>query len=124
MRAAVAEQRQPRLHYPALDIDEVRRRITGMRALDAEIGQHEPNAIVRRLYQGAIEDEATFLGMIEATYEGDTARYTELNQRPGFEPTRDEMDEALWHVKRTLQLGLACRVTQQARVFYCTAKTG
>jgi hypothetical protein len=111
MRAAVAERRQPHLHYPALDIDEVRRRIAGMRALDAEIGQHEPNAIVRRLYHGAIEDETNFLGMIEATYEGNTAQYKELNRRLGFEPTGDEMDEALWRVKRTLQQGLKVKET-------------
>ena len=67
LAAAIAEQREPNLHYPALDIKEVRARITGLLQLDGEISRQEPNAIVRRLYHGAIEDEVCFLRLIEAT---------------------------------------------------------
>jgi tetratricopeptide (TPR) repeat protein len=47
--AAIAEQREPRLYYPAVAIEEVRSRITDLLQLDEEISQDEPNAIVRRL---------------------------------------------------------------------------
>ena len=67
---ALAEQCEPRFHYPSLDIKKVRRRIDGFLQLDEEIGQQEPNAIVRRLYRGAIEDELCFIRKIEATYKG------------------------------------------------------
>lgn len=113
LRTSVAEQRQPCLHYPALEVDEIRRRIAALQTLDTEISQQEPNAIVRRLYHGAIENEINFLGMIVATYEGNSELYKELNRRLGFEPTRDEMDEALGYVKRTLQQGLKSKETEE-----------
>lgn len=117
LRAAVAEQRQPSLRYPALDADEIRRRIAGVQQLATEISQQEPNAIVKRLYQGALEEEATFLGMIVATSEGDTARYQNLNRQLGFEPTLEEMNEALARLKPLLHQGLrhpaTVDVTQQ-----------
>ena len=106
LAAALAEQREPRLHYPALDVEEVRCRIAGMLQLDVEISREEPNAIVRRLYHGAIEEEATFLRMIEATSEGDTERYRALNQSLGFVPTCEELEEALSHVTDALRQGM------------------
>ncbi|HLJ34106.1 MAG TPA: tyrosine/phenylalanine carboxypeptidase domain-containing protein, partial [Ktedonobacteraceae bacterium] len=106
LRVAVAEQRQPRLHYPALDGNEIRRRIVDMQHLAIEISQEEPNAIVRRLYQGALEEEMNFLGMIVATQEGNTERYKNLHQRFGFAVTDAEMNEVLSRLKPVLQQGL------------------
>lgn len=105
LAAALAEQREPRLHYPAIEIDEVRRQIADLVRLNAEIKHEEPNAIVRQLYEGAIEDEANYLRMIEATYEGDTERYWALNQLIFHEPTPDEMTHAFSWVRRLIQQG-------------------
>jgi tetratricopeptide (TPR) repeat protein len=107
LASAIAEQRQPHLHYPALDIKEVRTRIAGLQQLDREINQQEPNAIVRRLYHGAIEDEVCFLRMIEATYEGDSGRFWELSQSLNPIPTPEEMNYALAGVRSVLLQGLS-----------------
>ena len=80
LKAAITEQREPRLHYPALAIEELRSRIAALLQLDAEISQHEPNAIVRRLYHEAIAEEICDLRLIESTYEGDNARFWELTR--------------------------------------------
>jgi len=104
--AALREQREPHFHYPALDIQEVRRRISGMLQLDTEIQQTEPNAIVPRLYHDAIEEETNFLRMIEATYEGDNERFRALNQLVEPEPTFEEMQGALSSPRRLLVQGL------------------
>lgn len=104
--AALTEQREPHFHYPALDIQEVRRRISGMLQLDTEIQHNEPNAIVRRLYHDAIEEEANFLRMIESTYEGDNERFRALNQLVEPEPTFEEMQVALSSLRRVLLQGL------------------
>jgi tetratricopeptide (TPR) repeat protein len=104
--AALSEQREPHFHYPALDIQEVRRRISGMIQLDTEIQQTEPNVIVRRLYHDAIEEETNFLRMIEATYEGDSERFRALNQLVEPEPTFEEMQGALSSLRRVLVQGL------------------
>ena len=109
--AAIAQQRQPHLHYPALDIQAVRAHLTGLLELDKQIGQQEPNAIVRRLYQGAIEDEVCFLRLIEATYEGDTDRFWELTRRLYPEPTLEEMNAAIAALRRVLLQGLLLPVT-------------
>ena len=69
LAAAFAEQREPRLRYPAIEIEEVRHRIASLLQLNREISQNKPNAIVRRLYHGAIEDDMNFLRLIEATQE-------------------------------------------------------
>ncbi|MBV9689628.1 MAG: DUF1704 domain-containing protein [Ktedonobacteraceae bacterium] len=111
LAAAIAEQRQPHLHYPALDIQAVRAHIAGLLALDEQIGQQEPNAIVRRLYHGAIEDEVCFLRLFAATYEGDTDRFWELTRRLHPEPTLEEMNTAIASLRRVLLQGLLLPVT-------------
>ncbi|TMD60934.1 MAG: hypothetical protein E6I97_27685, partial [Chloroflexi bacterium] len=60
LEAALAEQREPRLWYPAIEINEVRRRITALVGLAAEIEREEPNEIVRLLYHGAIENDVDY----------------------------------------------------------------
>jgi hypothetical protein len=104
--AALAEQREPRLHYPAIEIDDVRRRIAGLIELDTEIEREESNTIVSQLYHGVIEDDVNYLRIIEATYEGDTERYWMFNRRIFHEPTQDEMVYAFTWVRRLLQQGL------------------
>ncbi|TMC85076.1 MAG: DUF1704 domain-containing protein, partial [Chloroflexi bacterium] len=106
LEAALAEQREPRLWYPAIEINEVRRRITALVGLAAEIEREEPNEIVRLLYHGAIENDVDYLRMIEATHEGDTERYWALNLRIFHEPTPDEMTHAFTWLRRMLQQGI------------------
>jgi len=98
--------REPRLSYPALDIAEVRRRIEAFLQLDADINEHEPNVVVRRLYHGAIEDEVCFLRVIEATYERNGERFWSLMQRLYPQPTSEEMHYALEQVRQVLLQGL------------------
>jgi tetratricopeptide (TPR) repeat protein/DNA-binding XRE family transcriptional regulator len=105
LQAAIAEQREPRLCYPAIDIEEVRGRIASLLALDAEIEQAEPNAIVRRLYHGAIEDDVTFLRLIEATYEGTIDTFWDCNLRAFIVPPAEEVEYALLPIKREIQQG-------------------
>lgn len=103
--AAYAAQREPHLWYPAIEIADVRRRIAGLVELGTQIEQEEPDAIVRQLYQGAIEEEIQYLRLIEATYEKNTERFWELNQTVFHVPTSDEMAYALSWVRCLLQQG-------------------
>ena len=113
LQAAIAEQREPRLHYPALAIEEVRTHITDLLQLDAEINQQEPNAIVRRLYHEAIDEEVRTLRLIASTYEGNNARFWELTRSLFPEPTREEMEHALFRLIAILKQGLASPVTRE-----------
>src|SRR5205809_1519840 len=106
LAAALAEQREPHLHYPAIAIEEVRARIAALRQLDTDISQDEPNAIVHRLYHATITEEIDFLRMIEATYEGDTETYWECSLRFTPVPTPEEMEYALSRVRHYLRQGL------------------
>jgi tetratricopeptide (TPR) repeat protein len=106
LEAALVEHREPRLHYPAIEIDLVRQRIADFLVLDADVNKHEPNVLVRRLYYGAIEDEVCFLRMIEATYEGNTERFWELTQQLYPPPTMEEMHYAIDRVKQIVLQGL------------------
>jgi len=113
LTVAVAEQREPRLFYPAIDIEDVRSRISALLELDARIQYEEPNAIVRKLYREAIaEEEVYFLRMIEATYEGDTQRFWEFNLLLNPTPTPDEVKYALSHVKDDVVKGLSSPETR------------
>ncbi|MFL5704224.1 MAG: tetratricopeptide repeat protein [Ktedonobacteraceae bacterium] len=106
LAAALAEQREPRLHYPAIEIEEVRRRIKGLLQLATEISQKEPNAIVRRLYHGAIEEEVDVLRLIEATYAGNTEQFWECNLRVLPVPTVEEMEYTFSRLRYILREGL------------------
>lgn len=106
VEAALAEHRNPRVRYPALDIEEVRRRIAGFFTLDAEIARDEPNAIVRRLYHGTIEDELCFIRSIEATQAGNSEHFWELNKQLNPPPTHEEMKYVLSRVRQVVLLGL------------------
>lgn len=107
LAAALAEHREPYLRYPTIPIEEVRRRITNLLALDAQISQEEPNALVRKLYHRAItEEEIYFLRIIEATYEGDTQRFWEFNRLLNPLPTSEQVHEALAHIIQAAAMGL------------------
>lgn len=107
LAAALTEQREPRLRYPAIPIEEVRRRIADLLALDAQIDQEEPNALVRKFYHRAItEEEIYFLRIIEATYEGDTQRFWEFNRLLNPLPTPEQMNYALSQVVHAASMGL------------------
>lgn len=114
LAAAVAEQREPRLYYPAIDVTDIRSRITGLLQLDTEIGQGEPNAIVRRLYHGTIEEEVDFLRLIEATYEGNSERFWEHNFRLNPVPTPEEMNYTIARVRHIILQGLLQTTTREA----------
>ena len=124
LAAAIAEQREPRLFYPAIDIEEIRHRIAEQHRLDLDIQQSEPNAIVRRLYHGAIEEELDYLHLIEATYEQDTEKFWLHCRRLDHIPTREEMIEALAPVRRILRQGFASTtasdIAQQFQEFLLT----
>lgn len=121
LTTAVAEQRQPRLCYPALDIEEVRRRIAALLQLSAEIAQEEPNALVRRLYHEKIEEEVSFLRMTEATYERDGERFRQLSRCVYPGPTSEEVNYVLSRVWGVVQQGLhyskTTEVSQQLMLF-------
>lgn len=111
---ALVEQREPQFSYPALNIEEVHSRIARFLQLDAEIAQEEPNAIIRRLYHGTIEEDIDYLRLIEATYEGDNDRFWEYNRRTIPTATPEEMQLALVDVKRHVLKGLLYPETQAA----------
>lgn len=107
LEAAFAEQREPSLYYPAIDIAEIRCHIGELRGLDQEIEAGEPHPLVRRLYHEVIEDELNYMFMIEATYERDTERFWECSLCLFPPPTAEEMEDAFTDVKRLLVRGFA-----------------
>ncbi len=106
LEAALVEQREPQLSYPALVIDEVQEHIARLEALQEEIEREEPHPIVRRLYLDAIEEELDFLLLIKATYERDTEHYWERSRRLHSIPSLEEMQYALDRVRFYVQQGL------------------
>ena len=79
VRAAMDEQREPLLHYPALDIEDVHTRIAALLQLDTEVLRDEPNALVCSLYHDTIEEELHFLYLIQATHERNNEHFQEHN---------------------------------------------
>jgi tetratricopeptide (TPR) repeat protein len=107
LNAALDEQREPSLQYPAIPIEDVRRKIAGLLQLDTDIQQQEQNAIVRRLYQEVIGEDVAYLRLIEATYEEDTEQFWECSQRVFISPNVDEVNYALTQIARLIRRGLA-----------------
>jgi Domain of unknown function (DUF1704)/AAA domain/Tetratricopeptide repeat len=121
LTTALAEKREPRLWYPALPIGEVRNRLAALEQLDTEISQEEPNAIVRRLYHDAIENEIFFLRLFEATSEGRNEHFWKFSQAVYPQPSCEEMSYVLSRVWEVIQQGLqdpvATEVSQQLLAF-------
>lgn len=105
--AAISEQREPRFHYPAIPIDEVRRRDAELASLRAEIERDEPNAIVRRFYMGAIDERLDELHLVDAAYRQDDEAFWTYNQRLFPPPTAQEMEIALAQFMNFVQKGLS-----------------
>jgi DNA-binding SARP family transcriptional activator/tetratricopeptide (TPR) repeat protein len=121
LAAAITEQREPRLQYPAIAIEDIRRRIEAQLVLEEEINQQEPNALVRRFYQGAIEEELGYLRLIEATYEGNSEQFWECNRRLFPLPSKENMAYAFARIKHVVRQGLenaqTAEVSQQLQEF-------
>ncbi len=113
IEAAFAEHREPRLHYPAIEIDDVRYRMTELTRMQGQIEREEPDSIVRQLYRGAIENDVDFLRIVEATYEGNTEQYWACNRRLFHELTPEEMIQALSWVRQLIRQGLKQPETAQ-----------
>ena len=108
--AALGEDREPRFQYPLIPIDEVKSKLEQLSRLAADIDSsdaevREPNAIVRRLYLDVIDEHLCYLRMIQATHEGDSQAFWRYNRAIHAEPTPEEMERALFHVARFIDLG-------------------
>lgn len=107
LETAIREQREPRLRYPALPIEEIQREFNGLQQLGEDVRQQEPNAIVRRLYQEVIEEELDYLCLLKATYEENTERFWEYNLHLFPLPVIDDMNSAFAHITSLLRQGEA-----------------
>jgi tetratricopeptide (TPR) repeat protein len=103
---ALLFQREPHLLYPALQIEQVRVHLAVLQELAASISELEPNAIVRRLYLEAIEEQGDYLRMVEATFQQDGRAFWEHNRRVHAEPTLTEMETTLSHLLNMLSRGM------------------
>ncbi|MEO8974048.1 MAG: tyrosine/phenylalanine carboxypeptidase domain-containing protein [Ktedonobacteraceae bacterium] len=106
LAAALAEEREPHLCYPAIPLEEVRERIERLRALESDVCQEETNRVVRDLYQETIAERIAHLRLIEATATGEREQFRECNQFVYPLPTHEEMNYTLEQVKRLVHLGL------------------
>lgn len=106
LAACLEEKREPHFHYPLIPRDDVLSRITELSQLRTEVEQHEPNAIVRRLYLEAIDERLDELHMIAATSKQDDQAFWTYNQRLNTLPSIQEMELALGQLARTLKRGL------------------
>src|SRR6266567_2238468 len=100
---SLAEHRMPRITYPAIDIDDVRTRLSGFRMLKEQIESREQNAVVRRLYVEKIEEHLQILHLVEATYHQDTNGVKTYNELLYGKPTIAEMTVALREFFHMLQ---------------------
>jgi transcriptional regulator with XRE-family HTH domain len=107
------EEREPYFHYPLIPQAEVQSRLTNLSLLRAEIEQHEPNAIVRRLYLGAIGERLDELNLIAATGRQDDDAFWIYNQRLNSTPNMAEMELAIRQLTDTLRRGLQHNETEQ-----------
>jgi tetratricopeptide (TPR) repeat protein len=106
LAAAIEERREPQLSYPSIPIEELKERLAALIQLRAEVEEHEPNTIVRRLYCEAIEEQLWYLYMIQATYEGDVETFWSYNRRIHAEPTVAEMEGALHYLGHMIGQGM------------------
>jgi tetratricopeptide (TPR) repeat protein len=112
LTAAFAEGREPRFLYPAIPIGDLKQRQAALVRLTTEIQEREPNALVRRFYLDAIEEQLCYLRMIQATYEGDGSTFFSCNRQLHAEPSSKEMESALAYLFQLTQQGLQCSGTQ------------
>lgn len=110
---SLEEQREPRFHYPLIPYEEVQSRLAGLSQLRAEIEQHEPNIIVRRLYLGAIDERLDELKLVDATYRGDDDDFWLYSQRLVKKTTLLEMQIALSQLLHRAEQGSKHTYTQE-----------
>ncbi len=103
---ALEEQREPRLHYPAIPLETVTQRIEDLTHFYNEILREEDNHLVRRLYIEAINEQIDTLRMVQATHNSDNEAFARYNQRIFPIPSPQEMDLALMYLLEELQRGL------------------
>lgn len=106
LATALQEEREPRLWYPAIPINEVGERISRLLQLEADIRQDEANEIIRNLYLGTIEERLCFLRLIAAADGEDREQFRTCNQCLHAVPTLEEMDYTLTQVRRLVRQGL------------------
>lgn len=99
--ASLAEPRiherdqEPHFHYPLIPLQEVQTRRAGFEQLRAEIEQHEPNLVVRRLYLETIDERIAELHLVEATHRGDDQEVGIQHKRLAAPATMQEFQIAL-----------------------------
>src|SRR5260221_13584633 len=114
LAAALAEEREPRLWYPAIPVEDVQARIARLLALDTDVTREEPNRVICDLYRESITEYICFLRLIEAAYNQDREQFQECNRCIYPEPTQEEMQYTLDRVKQLVRLGLQHMRTRQA----------
>src|SRR6266516_517636 len=107
------EQREPRFHYPLIPYEEVQSKLADLLQLRAEIEQHEPNVIVRRLYLGAIDERLDELRLVDGTYRGSDDDFWVYSQRLAEKTTMLEMQIALSQLLRRVEQGSKCARTEE-----------
>lgn len=106
LAAALAEGREPQLHYPAIPVADLKQREAALLQLAAEVGEKEPNALVRHFYLDAIEEQRCYLRMIQATHDGDNTTFFTCNRQLHAVPSPAEMGSSLTYLAQLIQRGL------------------
>jgi tetratricopeptide (TPR) repeat protein len=91
----IEEEREPRLHYPKIPIDEIKARIRGFENIKAEISAKEANAVVRQLYLDTIEEHLSLLRLCASIHANDLENIRKYNQVLYGLPSAAEMKIAL-----------------------------
>ena len=92
---SLEEKRSPILHYPCIPLGDVQDRISGLTSLREEVETQETNAVVRRLYLGAIDEHLTVLRLCEATALQDQEMVKQCNLKLYDKPSLREFKIAL-----------------------------
>jgi len=106
LAAALAEGREPQLHYPAIPLADLKQRQAALLQLAAGVEEKEPNALLRRFYLDAIEEQRCYLRMIQATREGDGPTFFACNRELHDQPGPAEMGSALTYLAQLIGRGL------------------
>lgn len=91
----VEEEREPRLCYPKIPVQEVEQIAEGFRRLRADIEVNEGNVVVRQLYLDVIDEQLGVLRLVAAIASGNLDTIHRLNQALYGQPTVEEISIAL-----------------------------
>jgi len=106
LAAALDEGREPQLNYPAIPVADLKQREAALLQLATEVGEKEPNALVRHFYLDAIEEQRCYLRMIQATHDGDNATFFACNRELHDQPSPAEMRSTLTYLAQLIGRGL------------------